>query len=265
MKILKITMRYFFSTLVLVLTTVSIGMTQDYAVQVAAYSDPVESMERFKSLPGVYEEPDHNNIFRYYLGPYVTEDFAEKVRKKALKAGFQYARVVNLTQIRELCKRSCASPGDAVFTGVGETTPAPENDLFIRNIFFAFDRSALKLESTSQLDKLTTILKDNPEYHAELHAHTDAVGSQEYNIRLSKRRGAKTRNYLVANGIDISKLDIQVYGEDRPVAKNAVDDNDSPQGRKLNRRIEIRIVAADGQIIWDLVEAIVVPTHLKVD
>lgn len=258
-------MRYLLSTIFLGLFFINQAVSQDYAVQVAAYSDPVQSMDRFESLPGVYEEPDHNNIFRYYLGPYVTEDFAEKVRQKALKAGFQYARVVNLTQIRELCKRSCASPGDAVFTGGGETTPAPENDLFIRNIFFDFDRSALKSESTSQLDKLTKILKENPEYHAELHAHTDAIGSQEYNIALSKRRGEKTKSYLVANGIDAGRLDVQVYGEDRPVAKNALNNNDSPEGRKLNRRVEIRIVAADGQIIWDLVEAIAVPEYLKVD
>jgi outer membrane protein OmpA-like peptidoglycan-associated protein len=258
-------MRYFVFTLVLSLVVLNVALSQDYAVQVAAYSDPVQSMDRFESLPGVYEEPDHNNIFRYYLGPYVTEDFAEKVRQKALKAGFQYARVVNLTQIRELCKRSCASPEDAVFTGGGETTPAPENDLFIRNIFFDFDRSGLKTESISQLDKLASILKDNPAYHAELHAHTDAIGSEEYNITLSKRRGEKTKAYLVLKGINASKLDVQVYGEDRPVAKNAVGNNDSPEGRKLNRRIEIRIVAADGQIIWDLVEAIAVPEYLKVD
>jgi outer membrane protein OmpA-like peptidoglycan-associated protein len=258
-------MRYFGFTLVLNLVFVNVVLSQDYAVQVAAYSDPVQSMDRFESLPGVYEEPDHNNIFRYYLGPYVTEDFAEKVRQKALKAGFQYARVVNLTQIRELCKRSCASPDDAVFVGGGETTPAPENDLFIRNIFFDFDRSVLKTESIGQLDKLASILKDNPEYHAELHAHTDALGSEQYNIALSKRRGEKTKSYLVGKGINASKLDVQVYGEDRPVAKNAVNNNDSPEGRKLNRRIEIRIVAADGQIIWDLVEAIAVPEYLKVD
>lgn len=257
-------MRYFLTTIIVSIVFVSSVLAQDYAVQVAAYSDPV-SMDRFKDLPGVYQEQDHNNIYRYYLGPYVTEDFAEKVKKKSLKAGFPYSRVVNLTQIRELCKRSCASPGDAIFTGGGEGTPAPESNLFIRNIFFDFDRSALKSVSTNQLDKLTTLMNENPEYHAELHAHTDAIGSQEYNIALSKRRGNKTKNYLVAQGIDASRLDVQVYGEDRPVAKNALKGNDSPEGRKLNRRVEIRIVAADGQIIWDLVEAITVPEHLKVD
>lgn len=257
-------MRYFLTTIVVSIIYVSGMMAQDYAVQVAAYSDPV-SLDRFKDLPGVYQEEDHNNIFRYYLGPYVTEDFAEKVKKKALNAGFPYSRVVNLTQIRELCKRSCSSPGDAVFTGDTEGDAATESNLFIRNIFFDFDRSALNPTSTSQLDKLTTLLNENPDYHAELHAHTDAIGSQDYNIALSKRRGNKTKNYLVNKGIEASRLDIQVYGEDRPVAKNALKGDDSPEGRKLNRRVEIRIVAADGQIIWDLVEAIVVPEHLKVD
>ena len=126
-------MRYFLTTIIVSLIFVSNILAQDYAVQVAAYSDPV-TLERFEDLPGVYQEQDHNNIYRYYLGPYVTEDFAEKVKKKALKAGFPYSRVVNLTQIRELCKRSCASPEDAIFIGEGEGTPAPESNLFIRNI-----------------------------------------------------------------------------------------------------------------------------------
>ena len=72
-------MKYFLSTTIVSLIIVSGVLAQDYAVQVAAYSDPV-SMDRFKDLPGVYEEQDHNNIYRYYLGPYVTEDFAEKVK-----------------------------------------------------------------------------------------------------------------------------------------------------------------------------------------
>lgn len=258
-------MRYILTTFILSILLVNVALSQDYAVQVAAYSDPVPSMDKFKDLPGVYAEQDHNNIYRYYLGPYVTEDFAEKVKQKALKAGFTFSRVVNLTQIRELCKRSCASPEDAVFTGIGEGTPAPESNLYIRNIFFDFDRSALKTESENQLDNLKKLLDENPNYHAELHAHTDAVGSEEYNIALSRRRGQKTKNYLVAKGISASRLDVQVYGEDRPVAKNYLNGNDSPEGRKLNRRIEIRIVAADGQIIWDLVESIAVPSHLKVD
>lgn len=250
--------KYFF-LLVLVLGLQALS-AQDYAVQVAAYSDPVPDMERFKGLPGVYEQADHNNIYRYYLGPYVTEDFAEKVRRKALGAGFQFAQVVNMTQIRELCKRSCSSPGDAIFEPV-----LPTSSKYIQHIFFGFDRSNLTSDSKSQLNGLKEILEENPTYRAELHGHTDAVGSVEYNIALSKRRGQKTKNYLVANGIAANRLDIQIYGEDRPIAKNAIKNNDSPEGRKLNRRVEIRIVAADGQIVWDLVQAIEVPDYLKVE
>ncbi len=248
----------YFLIIVLALV-VNVLNAQDYAVQVAAYSDPVPNMDRFKDLPGVYQQADHNNIYRYYLGPYVTENFAEKVRRKALGAGFEFAQVVNMTQIRELCKRSCSSPGDAVFE------PAESTSLYIRNIFFAFDRSHLTTESTTQLDGLKKILNDNPTYRAELHGHTDGIGSVEYNIALSRRRGQKTKNYLVANGIASNRLDIQIYGEDRPIAKNAVKNADSPEGRKLNRRVEIRIVAADGQIVWDLVQAIQVPDYLKVN
>ena len=228
-------MRYILTTFILSILLVNVALSQDYAVQVAAYSDPVPSMDKFKDLPGVYAEQDHNNIYRYYLGPYVTEDFAEKVRRKALNAGFEFSQVVNMTQIRELCKRSCSSPGDATFEPVVSETE--NSSLYIRNIFFDFDRSFLTTESKVQLDGLKKILNDNPTYRAELHGHTDGIGSVDYNIGLSRRRGQKTKNYLVANGIDANRLDIQIYGEDRPIAKNAVKNNDSPEGRKLNRRV----------------------------
>lgn len=238
-------------------------MAQDYAVQVAAYSDPV-SMDRFKALPGVYMEQDHNNIYRYYLGPYVTEDFADKFKLKALNSGFTHARVVNLTQIRELCKRSCASPDGGFFNIDGGGEPVEISDLLVKNIFFDFDRSYLRDASIVQLDKLYQILTENPRYKAELHGHTDAVGSQTYNIALSKRRAHKTKNYLVKKGIDAARLDAQIYGEDRPIAKNNLGNSDSPAGRQLNRRVEIRIVDHDGQIIWNLVENIAVPSNLKI-
>lgn len=252
------------------LFAVLFGMTgtmnaQDYAVQVAAYSDPVP-METFKNVPGVYLEKDHNNIYRYYLGPFVTEDFAQKNLLKARNAGFEFSRVVNMTEIRELCKRSCSDPGDATFTNIDNPTPAPVSDLFVKNIFFDFDRSFLRDASTVQLDKLHSILSQNPSYSAELHAHTDALGSHDYNVALSKRRGNKTKNYLVKKGITGSRLDVQVYGEDRPVAKNATVGGDSPEGRQLNRRVEIRIVdQKTGQIIWDMVEVIAVPDNLRID
>jgi outer membrane protein OmpA-like peptidoglycan-associated protein len=246
---------------ILTLLAVNTLFAQDYAVQVAAYSDPV-SMDRFKDLPGTYLQPDHNNIYRYYLGPYVTEDFAEKVRRKALAAGFEFARVVNLTEIRELCKRSCSSPGDATFA---EETPTIENSRYIQHLFFDFDRSFLKPQSLAQLDGLKQILDENPSYRAELHGHTDAVGTEEYNVTLSRRRALKTKNYLVEKGISADRLDVQIYGKDRPIAKNFLKGRDSEEGRRLNRRVEIRIIAADGQIVGGLVEAISVPDYLKVE
>ena len=258
--------RFYYLLLLVLFGAVSTMQAQDYAVQVAAYSDPVD-METFKNVPGVYLEKDHNNIFRYYLGPFVTEDFAQKNLLKAKRAGFEFSRVVNMTEIRELCKRSCTDPGDANFTNIDNTTPTTVSDLFIKNIFFDFDRSFLRDQSTVQLDKLHSILTKNPSYSAELHAHTDAMGSDTYNVALSKRRGYKTKNYLVKKGIGADRLDVQVYGEDRPVAKNAYTDGvDSPEGRQLNRRVEIRIVdQKSGQIIWDMVEAIAVPDNLKID
>ena len=240
---------------------------QDYVVQIAAFSEPVAA-DYFSSrgLEGVYMELDHNMIRRYYLGPYGDDDFASRMARSAQAAGFQYARVVNMTQVKEQCALSCsgATPVDGAYYD-GATSIVGQSDLFIRNLFFDFDRSALRAESTAELDKLYNILMENPTYKVELHAHTDWIGSDTYNDALSMRRGNKSRNYLLNKGISGNRLIVKKFGEMHPIAKNAIDGLDSETGRQLNRRVELRIVDSTGQILWDAVEQINVPSNLKVN
>lgn len=239
---------------------------QDHVVQVAAFSEPVDIDFYFgqKGVKGVYEEVDHNLIYRYYLGPYPDETFAKRVQQKTRRAGFANARVVNLKTIREKCALSCAPIDGGDFIDVGDDVTGGD-DLFIRNIFFDFDRSYLREDSKSQLDKLYTILVQNPSYSAELHGHTDWIGSDTYNNALAKRRGYKARNYVTSKGIAAERLIVKAFGEHNPIARNAlVNGNDSETGRQLNRRVEIRIVDNSGEIIWNAVEAINVPVDLKV-
>ncbi len=238
---------------------------QDHVVQVAAFSEPVDIDFYFgqKGVKGVYEEVDHNLIYRYYLGPYPDETFAKRVEQKTRRAGFKNARVVNLKSIREKCALSCAPIDGGDFIDVGDNVTG--GDLYIRNIFFDFDRSFLREDSKNQLDKLYTILIQNPTYSAELHGHTDWVGSDSYNNALAKRRGYKARNYVSSKGISSNRLIVKAFGEHNPIARNAlVDGRDSETGRQLNRRVEIRIVDNSGEIMWNAVEAISVPAELKV-
>jgi len=240
---------------------------QRFVVQVAAFSEPVDMDIYFvqKGVKGVYKEVDHNLIYRYFLGPYPDESFAKRVETKTRAAGFSNARVVDLVALKEKCAASCApiEGGDYI---EGNDIVTGAEDLFVRNIFFDFDRSSLKETSKNDLDKLYSILIQNPTYKAELHGHTDWIGSDKYNNALAKRRSNKAKNYVVAKGISSSRLVAKAFGEHNPVARNqAANGRDSETGRALNRRVEIRIVDANGEILWNVVEAIDVPTELKVD
>lgn len=239
---------------------------QDFVVQVAAFSEPVDIDFYFgeKGVKGVYQEVDHNLIYRYYIGPYPDERFAQRVEGKTRRAGFNNARVVNLKSIRDKCALSCAPIDGGDFIDGGDDVIGGD-DLFIRNIFFDFDRSQLRGDSQGQLDKLYSILVQNPAYSAELHGHTDWVGSDVYNNSLATRRAQKAKNYVTAKGIAKNRLIAKAFGEHNPIARNElVSGRDSETGRQLNRRVEIRIVDSSGEIVWNAVEAISVPAELKV-
>jgi len=84
-------------------------------------------------------------------------------------------------------------------------------------------------------------LKDNTTVSVAVEGHTDSVGTDAYNQRLSQRRAASVREYLVAHGVSASRLSVAGFGEAKPVASNTTAD-----GRAQNRRVELR-VTNDGQ------------------
>lgn len=111
----------------------------------------------------------------------------------------------------------------------------------INNILFDYDKSAIKEEFKSELDKAADFLKNtNKKAKIEVAGHTDSKGSDEYNLALSKRRANAVANYLVSKGISKSRIKTAGYGESKPVASNEnPDGSDNPDGRIKNRRTEI--------------------------
>lgn len=106
----------------------------------------------------------------------------------------------------------------------------------LKNIFFDFDRSDLQPASYEELDRLVDYLKHNA-VAIEIGGHTDDQGSDEYNDRLSQNRAKSVYDYLVAHGIDASRLSYKGYGKRQPVA-----DNSTEEGRAINRRTEFKII-----------------------
>lgn len=108
----------------------------------------------------------------------------------------------------------------------------------LRNIRFEFNSYVLLEESYSELHRVAELLRDNPSVKIELSAHTDDVGSAEYNLRLSDRRGHAVRDYLVeTEHIDPSQIISKGYGKSRPLVPNDTDEH-----RAMNRRVEFSIL-----------------------
>lgn len=104
-------------------------------------------------------------------------------------------------------------------------------------IFFEFNKSTLLGGSQADLNRLLEVIGKYKNHKFEIHGHTDYVGSDTYNINLSKARAEAVMNYLVKNGTPKEQLSIRYFGEKNPVAPNTND-----EGRALNRRVELKVM-----------------------
>ena len=111
---------------------------------------------------------------------------------------------------------------------------------FDSGLLFAVDKSTLNAASLSELAKLAVILNKYEDTHILLEGHTDATGSDEYNLELSRRRSQAVANELAAQNVNPTRFTIMGYGEAQPV-----DTNDTSYGRQQNRRVEVAIYAND--------------------
>lgn len=118
--------------------------------------------------------------------------------------------------------------------------------IVIKNILYDFDKADLRPESQIELDKLFTIMMDNPRIVVELSSHTDSVGSDVYNMNLSQARAQSCVDYLLSKGLNANKIVAKGYGKTRPVAPNSLPNGkDNPDGRQLNRRTEFTVTRID--------------------
>ncbi|MDR0231239.1 MAG: OmpA family protein [Dysgonamonadaceae bacterium] len=109
--------------------------------------------------------------------------------------------------------------------------------VLIENIFYDFNKATLRPESQKALDELITLLKDNPNVTIELMAHTDRIGSAEYNLSLSQRRAQSVVDYLIKGGIEKERLTAVGYGKTQPktVTRNIAKQHEFlPEGKVLS-------------------------------
>jgi len=106
---------------------------------------------------------------------------------------------------------------------------------------FDYDKSNIKAEFAPVLDEAAQTLKDNPEINVRIEGHTDSIGSDSYNQRLSERRAQAVKAYLVSRGVAASRLTTEGKGESEPIADNTKNGRDNPEGRAMNRRAELKV------------------------
>lgn len=107
----------------------------------------------------------------------------------------------------------------------------------LKNVLFQQSTSVLLPESADELNMVADFLKANPKVSIALSGHTDNRGIHEHNVKLSKNRVDKVKEYLVSRGIDPRRISGKGYGGVKPIASN-----DTEETRKLNRRVEFTIV-----------------------
>lgn len=112
------------------------------------------------------------------------------------------------------------------------------SELVLRNVFFETDQYDLKTESKIELNKLILFLNYNPSVKIEVEGHTDNQGNAAHNKTLSDNRAKSVYTYLIDNGIAKERLKYRGFG-----AEQAIDTNESEEGRANNRRTSVRIIA----------------------
>ena len=135
-------------------------------------------------------------------------------------------------------KKSMADEGVnlAAFNVEGKRKRDSETMVTETRAFFDVNSFELRPEAKILLDEVI-IAHRNSGKKIEIESHTDATGTQEYNLKLSKDRGYSARDYLINNGIDQSDISVIWHGQGNPIA-----DNSNPIGRQLNRRLDIRLI-----------------------
>ncbi len=130
-----------------------------------------------------------------------------------------------------------AKPGEVFVRDLLLIPIKPGAKIRLNNIFFEFAKATLLPESKVELDRLVGILNQYPKMEIEIAGHTDNVGDDASNLKLSQDRAGAVMKYLLDHGVAASRLRARGYGESVPVAPNDTDEH-----RQLNRRVEFVIL-----------------------
>lgn len=136
------------------------------------------------------------------------------------------------------CRDKCPSTPPGFKVDANGCIEEKQTVVLLSNVLFSLNSAEIRPEARETLDKIVEGLKAQPTVRVEVGGHTCNIGTEQYNLKLSKRRAEAVRDYLIAHGIDGSRLTAEGYGEFSPIATN-----ETEEGRKQNRRVEFRILS----------------------
>ena len=123
----------------------------------------------------------------------------------------------------------------------GATGPLAEGSvILLENIYYDFNKSAIRTGDTRELDALVRLMQQYPDMKIELGAHTDSRGKADYNLKLSQERADNAKQYLTGRGIRADRITARGFGETR--LRNDCGDNCSERDHAYNRRTEVRVL-----------------------
>jgi outer membrane protein OmpA-like peptidoglycan-associated protein len=117
-----------------------------------------------------------------------------------------------------------------------QETPKADSLIVLSEFLFEVNSFKLKPELYPELDSLLDFMRQNPSTKIEISGHTDATGNESHNLRLSENRADAVAEYIVDKGIETGRVSFNGYGSSKPIAPN-----NTEQGRRKNRRVEILI------------------------
>lgn len=221
-----------------------------YTPQINA-EKPVETRGSWwKKVSGVFEA--HTDMHYLLIGNFYPDAQTEIIKYPEGERGSYYYIDDILVRDAKQGERLSAPPKKCVpppplkkIEKIASTVEAPVNAfelavgdiLELRNIFFEFDKAELLPESKEELDMLVDLLYDYPNMEVEISGHTDNVGGEKYNQKLSEDRARAVVQYLIDHKTDKKRLSYKGYGFAKPIASN-----DTDAGRKENRRVEFKVI-----------------------
>lgn len=168
----------------------------------------------------------------------------EEGAKEDNRWSYVYVDNIKITPIKE--RSDCSCENDIIKSLVVDPPLqlSEYEKISLDAVYFDFDKSDLTEETITKLEEVYLLLRKNRAMYLEIDGHTDIIGAEGYNVELSKKRAQTVIDYLVAKGIDVSRLTIKYFGSSTPAT-----DNETSEGRARNRRVEFQVLQKKYELV----------------